>query len=323
MSILPNSSGSKSLSRRQAFAAAGAVAIAANSFTNAAESDAPRGDHVKSKLKLCLNTSTVRGHKLSVPEQIKLAADAGYDGIELWMRDLAMFTEGGGKLQDIRKQLNDTQLIVPSAIGFAKWIVDDDGERAKGLEEARRDMGVLAEIGALRIAAPPTGVTDKAGLSLDAAAERYAKLLELGREMGIVPQLELWGFSKNLFRLGQLAYVAAEAGHDDACVLPDVYHIYKGGSDFRGLQMISPAKIHVFHINDYPADPPQATIKDADRVYPGDGIAPLKAIFGGLVANGFNGVLSLELFNPTYYQQDAKVVAQEGIEKMRAVVAQL
>ncbi len=139
--------------------------------------------------------------------------------------------------------------------------------------------------------------------------------------MGVVPQLEVWGFSANLHRLGQVAYVASEAGHPDACILPDVYHIYKGGSSFEGLKMLSPKQIHVFHINDYPDNPPRATIKDADRVYPGDGVAPLQAIFKPLIANGFRGTLSLELFNPTYYQREADVVAREGIEKVRATLA--
>jgi 2-keto-myo-inositol isomerase len=275
---------------------------------------------MSSKISFCLNTSTVRGHKLSVPQQIDLAADAGYDAIELWMGNLKEFTNSGGKLADLRKQLGDRGLTVPSAIGFGKWIVDDDGERAKGLEEAKQDMGILSEIGGLRIAAPPAGATEKPGLSLIAAADRYGKLLELGRQMGIVPQLELWGHSKNLSRLGELAFVAAECGHADACVLPDVYHIYKGGSGFEGLRMLNPKRIHCFHINDYPATPPRETIRDADRVYPGDGIAPMQSIFQPLFEGGFAGTLSLELFNPEYYKQDAKVVARTGIEKTRAVI---
>lgn len=46
-----------------------------------------------------------------------------------------------------------------SGIGFAKWIVDDDDERGKGLEEAKRDMDTLAQIGGKRLAAPPAGAT--------------------------------------------------------------------------------------------------------------------------------------------------------------------
>ena len=102
--------------------------------------------------------------------------------------------------------------------------------------------------------------------------------------MGVTPQAELWGFSKSLSRLGELMFVAVESGHADACLLPDVYHIYKGGSDFHGLKLINGRRVHVFHVNDYPAEPPRETIGDADRVYPGDGIAPLNQIFSDMYA---------------------------------------
>ena len=157
-------------------------------------------------------------------------------------------------------------------------------------------------------------------LDLFAAAKRYHKLLELGREMGITPQVELWGFSKSLSRLGELMFVAVESGHPDACLLPDVYHIYKGGSDFHGLKLINGRRIHVFHVNDYPAQPPRETIGDADRVYPGDGVAPLNQIFGDMFAAGFRGMLSLELFNRDYWKQDALKVARTGLEKTRQAV---
>ena len=54
-------------------------------------------------------------------------------------------------------------------------------------------------------------------------------LLELGDEVGVVPEVELWGGSKTLHRLGEAALVAIESGHKSACILPDVYHLYKGG----------------------------------------------------------------------------------------------
>jgi sugar phosphate isomerase/epimerase len=130
----------------------------------------------------------------------------------------------------------------------------------------------------------------------------------------------VWGFSKNLSRLGETAFVAIESNHPDACILPDVYHLYKGGSDFEGLSLISGAAIHVFHMNDYPDQPPRGEISDAHRVYPGDGVAPLSHILRTLFDNGFGGVLSLELFNRDYWKQDPMLVARTGLEKMKASV---
>ncbi len=307
--------------RRQFLTAAVAGTASFASMAQAESPQAPspaRGD--SEPFGYCLNTGTIRGHKLSLPQQIDVAAKAGYQAIEPWLDEIHIYSEQGGSLQELRRRIQDSGITVESSIGFASWIVDDDSERARGLEAAKRDMAAVREIGGKRIAAPPAGATDNANLDLLAAANRYAALLELGRQMEVVPQLELWGFSQSLRRIGEILFVAAECGHEDACVLTDIYHIYKGGSDFCGLQMIAPSAMHVIHINDYPADPPRNTITDAHRVYPGDGIAPLGSILRGLFHTGFRGFLSLELFNPTYYQQDPLVVATTGLEKTRAAV---
>jgi len=145
-------------------------------------------------------------------------------------------------------------------------------------------------------------------------------LLELGDQMGVVPQIETWGSSKNLHRLGQAMFVVIESGHPKACFLPDVYHAYKGGSDFHGFKRLSAHAVQVLHMNDYPADPPRETIGDRDRVMPGDGIAPLTQILRDLIANGSRAALSLELFSPVYWKQDPLAVAKTGLEKMKAAV---
>lgn len=258
---------------------------------------------------------------MDIVAAIEVASKAGYTGIEPWINELERYTQAGGSLKDLRSRIADAGLTVESAIGFAAFLHEDDGERKKGLETARRCMQMVHEIGGERLAAPPVGVTDKTGLDLNRLAERYRALCELSRTEGVVPQLELWGFSKTLSRLGEVAFVGIEAAHPQACFLLDVYHIYKGGSGFDGLGMFSGRRMFNFHVNDYPGEPDRATINDAQRVYPGDGVAPLDEIFRTLRDSGYRGVLSLELFNRDYWKQDALEVATTGLKKTQAAVA--
>jgi sugar phosphate isomerase/epimerase len=269
--------------------------------------------------KYCLNTSTIRGQKLSLVEEIDIAADAGYQAIEPWISEIQAYTDRGGSLPDLKKRIADRGLTVESAIGFAEWIVEDEARRAKGLEQARRDMELVQQIGGKRIAAPPAGATEIEMMDYLKVAERYRALLVVGDHIGVVPQVEVWGFSKTLTRLGQAMMVAIESGHPQACVLPDVYHLYKGGSEFTGLKLLSNSAAHVFHMNDYPAKPDRAAIKDSDRVYPGDGVAPLGEILRTLDEIGFDGCLSIELFNSAYWQQDPLTVARTALDKLKAV----
>jgi sugar phosphate isomerase/epimerase len=313
-----------SLDRRQLLAAGGAGIV--TSFVGTTTQSARAAEQAVPRFGYCLNMSTIRafdgkgGTPRPIVEQIAIAAKAGYNAIEPWVREVHEYKESGGSMKDLRKRIEDGGLTVESAIGFATWIVDDAAKRAEGYETAKRDMDVLLEIGGKRLAAPPVGATNQTDLNLFAVAERYRKLLEIGDEIGVVPELELWGFSKSMSRLGEVMFVAVESGHPSACVLPDVYHIYKGGSAFTGLGLINGSSIQVFHMNDYPADPPRETIGDADRVYPGDGVAPLGDILRTLHATGCHCMLSLELFNREYWKQDPAEVAKTGLAKMRATV---
>ena len=205
------------------------------------------------------------------------------------------------------------------AIDFFEWAVDDDDRRAKGFEAASRSMEILQKIGGKRLAAPPVGATDRPIEPLR-VAERYRKLLELGDQFGVVPEVEVWGGSRTLGRLGEAAQVAIESGHPRACILPDVFHLYKGGSPLEGIKLLGPAAIHVFHVNDYPARPARQKLTDADRVFPGDGVAPYKTLLRDLRTAGFQVMLSLELFNRDYWKQDPQVVLTRGLEKMKALV---
>ena len=253
-------------------------------------------------------------------EEIEIAAKAGYSGIEPWIGKIQEFAAGGGSLEDVRKRIADHGLVVESAIGFANWIVDDDTKRAQGLERLKQDMELVKQIGGIRIAAPPAGATRAARIDLLKIAERYRAALEIGDEVGVVPQVEIWGPSKTLSRFGEAVFVAVEAAHPKACVMPDVYHVFKGGSDLAGLRMLHGDAVQVFHMNDYPADPPRTEMNDSHRVYPGDGIAPLGKLFKDLRHIGFRGALSLELFNREYWKQDALSVARIGLRKMREQV---
>src|SRR5262245_53242708 len=305
------------LSRRQWLAGTAAALPGLTPGARLAAADTPKG----SPFRFMLNGATIMGQKLPITQEVDIAARAGYDAFEPWVRKLEEFVKGGGKPEDLAKRIRDHGLTVESAIGFANWIVDDPGARKKGLEQAKRDMDLVAKIGGKRIASPPAGATGGKDINLFAAAERYRALIEVGQKVGVVPQVEVWGFSKNLSRLGETALVAVEAGHPSACVLADVYHLHKGGSGFHGLRVLGPGGMQVFHMNDYPADPPRAKITDAHRVYPGDGVAPLTQMLRDLRAVGFRGHLSLELFNRTYWKQDALLVARTGLAKMKAAVA--
>jgi 2-keto-myo-inositol isomerase len=306
--------------RRAALAGCGAAAVAAVTRNLNAVGAREDGATRSGAFTIGLNTSTIRGQKLPIVEIIDIAAKAGYQGMEPWLDELNRYKDGGGSLADLGKRFRDVGIQVESAIDFFEWAVDDPSRRRKGMEAARRTMDLLQKIGGKRIAAPPSGATGEPAVAPQRLAERYRELLELGDQFGVVPEVEVWGPSKTLGNLAEAAYVAVAAGHPNACILPDVYHMYRGGSPFEGLKLLGPASFHVLHFNDYPAVADREKLNDADRVYPGDGVAPLASILKTLHDGGFRVMLSLEVFNRGYWKQDPAVVAQTGFDKIKALV---
>jgi sugar phosphate isomerase/epimerase len=319
---------SEKISRRRVLGSSGLFVSAAlagsklmaSESASVSASDQTKGGKAGAPFVFCLNTSTIRGQKLGLAKEIELAAQAGFQAIEPWVGTIEEYAKGGGSLKDLKTKIADLGLTVESAIGFPEWIVDDEARRAKGMEQAKREMDLVAQIGGKRLAAPPSGATNAPGLDLLKAAERYRALLEAGESIGVTPELELWGFSKNLNRLSDCAYVAIASGHPNACVLADVFHLYKGGSDFRSIRLLSAQAIQLVHLNDFPAEPPRDKIDDSYRVFPGDGVAPLTQFLQDLRSTGNGKVLSLELFNKKLWAQDALEVAKEGLAKMKNVV---
>lgn len=267
----------------------------------------------KATFRYCLNTSTISGQQLGLLKMIDVAAQAGYQGVELWVRDVKQHLESGQSAASLKKYLTDRQLNVENAIGFAPWL---SGE--KGMAQMKQEMEMMASIGCQRIAAPVMGLTPP--LDLKETGLRYRQLIELGQQTGLSPLLEFWGASELLSHLGQAMMAAAVANHPDVRILADVYHLFRGDSGFESLRMLRGNILEVFHMNDFVGSIPREQQKDSDRVYPGDGVAPLKQILTDLAAMGGTKVLSLELFNPTYWKQDALLVAKTGLAKMKQAV---
>ena len=298
----------KKISRRNMLRTTG-LAVLGSTFAGLAscapkkkEEPSPEASSSKRPFRVCLNVSTIAGYKLPVQKQIDLCAEAGFEGIELWTRDVDAFVKQGGTYETLRRQLEGSGLLLENMIGFASWFADDPSKRKEGLNQMRHDMEMVDRT------------------RLPEYSERYRAILDLGDEMGVTPILELWGAGV-LNQLSDTMAIAIASGHSRASVLLDFYHLYRGGNSFDSLRLINGKILPVFHINDYPELPPRTELRDSDRVFPGDGICPFNKVLPLLYDSGFRGGLSVELFNKGYWEtMDVKEVLRKSFEKTTQVI---
>jgi len=304
------------LNRRQLLgSAAAAAALPACASTGSARAssavDRPwQGG--RSPWPLCLDTATIR--PASLEDKVRIAAEAGFDALEPWEGELKEWERSGRSLEDLRKRIEDAGLFVPSVIGLWDAIPATQEEWERNLVASRDRMRMASAIGSRNVQVIPGPARED--FDLRWAADRYRDLLRIGlEEYDLRPAMVFVEFLPGAKTMGRASAIALDADHPRAAIIPDVFHMHIGGSGFQGLKHIGGDFIAIFQFNDAPAEPGLEDLEDKHRVFPGDGILPLEEILRDLHGTGFRDCVSLELYNPSYWERDLLGVATEGHRK--------
>lgn len=269
---------------------------------------------------ICIDTFTIR--PASLEEKIRIAHDTGWDGLEIWENELSEFEQEGGNLKDLGNRLRDMGLIVPNVIALWEAFPQSDEEFEQNLPTQRERMRMSQDVGAEHIQVVGLPPRPWQEFDLQRASAMYRRYLEIGlNDYNVNPAVMFLQFMPHIQRMGQASAIALDADHPNAKIIPDVFHLYTGGSGFAGLKHVQPHFIAVFQINDVPDNPPREELEDEHRIYPGDGILPLEQALQDLYANGYENPVTLQLFDETLWEGDLEDVGREGREKTVEVVA--
>ena len=264
---------------------------------------------------LCLNTSTIKPQPML--EKIRLAAEAGFEGVEPWINDVYEYVGQGGEVRDIEKAIADYGLIVPCAIAVRSWGEASEVEYPLMLDEVKRRMEMAARLGSpYLVATPPREPCD-----IGQITRRYKDLLEIGRQTGVRPTMEYIGFFRSVSRLSQAWQIVQDVADAEATLILDSFHSWNTGATLDDLRSIPADKISHYHINDADPDKPAGQQTDPDRVMIGDGPIDLRSEVRLLQEKGYQGTVSLELFNKDLWAKDPREVLKIGIERMRELLA--
>jgi len=314
------------ISRRSALStglkvtAAGVFGFGFNEERNYSHSSDTRVDKEKLPFRISLNTSTLMAYKLPVDQQIDLVGKAGFDGIELWMRDIVAYVDNGGSLASLKEKLQSQNLVLENIIAFSKWCSDNTSERKEALNLMRSEMEMIAELGGHYFAAPVQGIEKIDPNKYQEYSKRYADVLKVGDEVGVIPIIELWGMGA-LHKVSDCAKIVIDSNHPKAAMLLDFYHVHRGGNDWSTINTLNAAQFPVIHMNDYPGSPAAELLTDADRVLPGEGVCPFEEVLPKLYKAGFRGGLSVELFNKGYWEtMDAETLLKKSYDTTRQTI---
>ncbi|MDE3094654.1 MAG: sugar phosphate isomerase/epimerase [Chloroflexota bacterium] len=256
-------------------------------------------------MRLALNGATIM--RAPVEQDVEIAAACGYDALEIWAGKLADYTRTRplGRLAEHMRAHG----IVPWSINSIEDITQRDAAgRRDLLDELRRTVAAATTLGAPAIVvvpgaghgAPRNAVVDDAVDVLramsDVAGDVALAFEFLGKPGCSAPTLDM------------VNEIVARVDRANVGMVIDVFHFYAGGSRIADLQRVPVEKLIVLHLNGC-EDLPRERLTDAHRLYPGEGVIPAGAILGALRECGFDGVASVEIFRPQYWEQDPHEVA--------------
>ena len=105
--------------------------------------------------------------------------------------------------------------------------------------------------------------------------------------------------------------IVGSVARDNVGMVIDAFHFYAGGSRLEDIARVPIEKLFVVHLNGC-EDRPLTQLTDAHRLYPGEGVIPIEEILAALRERGFDGMASIEIFRPEYWEQEPREVARNA-----------
>jgi len=245
------------------------------------------------------------------------AREGGWNAVELRRIDFTRCFEKGMTNEEVIALVRESALKV-AVIGTEYGLIF-----AKG-EESRRLFGVLEEtcrnaraLGCemIMIAPGPNSGT------IREAAANYRRAGEVVQSHGLRIALEFNSAHDVINRLAVAREVIALAGHPNAGLLLDAYHLERSGDGGRGFEDVAPTEIFTFQFSDVPHGPPSSDRRPTDRLMPGRGCVRWNDVFQLLKEKKYAGYLSYEAPNPELWARAPVEVAREAAAATRTLLA--
>jgi 2-keto-myo-inositol isomerase len=259
-------------------------------------------------MRLGLNGATTLTATLAT--DIAVAGAAGYDFVEIWAgKLLGYLTEGG--LPGLKRDLKRAGVRAATLNSVERVTFNDPSGRIRMREEFTRFCGVARGIGAETVLVVPSPKPPRVS---HAAIERESvrilrELSDLASIHGVRLAYEFLGFADcTVNTLAQCAEIVSKVNRRNVGLVLDTFHFHAGGSTIGSIRHVDPAHIFMVHVNDVERGP-RRKMHDALRLYPGQGVIPLRSILTALKGIGYGGDYSVEIFRPAYWRRQPKVVA--------------
>jgi len=265
-------------------------------------------------MKTSIATVSISG---TFADKLDAIAAAGFDGIEIFEQDFIAFD---GTPRDVGNMVRDRGLEITLFQPFRDFEGLPEPLRTKAFDRARRKFDLMRELGADTILVCSSCHPAALG-GIDRAATDFHQLGEIASGYGIRVGYEAlaWGRYVNDHR--DAWEIVRRADHPNVGLILDSLHTLGAKIDPETIRRIPGDRIFFVQLADAPAI-------DMDLLYwsrhfrnmPGEGDLQVVDFMRSVMATGYAGPISLEIFNDQFRGSSTRGVARDGFCSLVALM---
>ncbi len=255
----------------------------------------------------------------TLPEKMEAAAAIGFDGVEIFESDLLTFD---GTPNDIRALALTLGLSITCFQPFRDFEAMPDPQRARNMDRAERKFDVMQALGCelLMVCSnvSPLTINDDARAAAD-----LAEMAERAHRRGLRVCYEALAWGRHVNRWRHAWKIVQEGNHPALGLLVDSFHTLALNDDPSGIADVPADKLFFVQL----ADAPRLSMDVLSwsrhfRNFPGQGQLPVADFVRAVLASGYRGPLSLEIFNDEFRAAPARLTARDGLRSLLMVEAE-
>jgi 4-hydroxyphenylpyruvate dioxygenase len=251
----------------------------------------------------------------TLDDKLTAAAAAGFDGIELFENDLVVSPMAPS---EVRKRCDGLGLSIDLYQPFRDLDSTDTGQFRKSLARAERKFDVMAALGVDTVLVC-SSVSPSAAADDDLIAAQLTELAGRAEDRGMRIAYEALAWGRHVSTWDRSWRIVQRADHRALGLCLDSFHVLSREVSPAGIAEIAPGKIFFLQL----ADAPHLSMDVLQwsrhhRLFPGQGAFDLPGFVRSVLAAGYDGPLSLEVFNDVFRQSDP---GRTAVDAMRSLIA--
>lgn len=253
-------------------------------------------------------------------EKLLAIANAGFKGVEIFENDLLSFN---GTPKDVRRVVGDLGLEIVTFQPFRDFEGMPAEKRDREFVRAERKFDLMQELGC-DLLMVCSNVSPESSGGIDRAAEDFHALGERAAKRGLRVGFEALAWGRHINDYRDAWEVVRRANHPSVGLVLDSFHILSRKTDLKAITAIPRDRIFLVQLADAPVlEMDFLSWSRHFRNFPGQGDFPVLDFMIALHQTGYDGLLSLEIFNDQFRAGSARSVAIDGHRSMIYLLDQL